>query len=138
LLPRLGDARVDQTYAELDRAQTSADLRQAQTHLSALSSGSLGNANGSGDSADADLLRQDIYCRLAEVALRLGQPKVALDWARRGLELPAPPNPFAARLWHVQGQARAALGDQDGAAKSYMKAIEVNEQLLDESLDGSE
>jgi hypothetical protein len=139
LLPRLADPRVDQTYAELDRAQTNADLRQAQTHLTALSSGPLGsNGNTSGKTSDADLLRQDIYCRLAEVALRLGQAKVALDWARRGLELPAPPNPFAARLWHVQGQARAALGDQDGAARSYMKAIEVNERLLDESLDGAE
>lgn len=138
LLPRLADARVDQTYAELDRAQSSADLRQAQSQLSALSSGPLGGANGSADSAEADVLRQDIYCRLAEVALRLGQAKVALDWARRGLELPAPPNAFAARLWHVQGQARAALGDADGAAESYMKAIEVNERLLDESLDGAE
>jgi len=126
---------VDQAYAALDRAQSNAELRQAQTNLTALSSGTLGSAD---ESAVSELMRQDIFCRLAEVALRLGQPDVALDWTRRGLALPAPPSPFGARLWHVDGRARAALGDQDGAAKSYLKAIEVNEQLLDESLDGSE
>jgi hypothetical protein len=30
---------------------------------------------------------------------------------------------------------KRALGDRDGAAKSYLNAIEVNEQLLDQSLE---
>jgi hypothetical protein len=55
---------------------------------------------------------------------------------QRGLDLGAPPSPFLARLYLLQGQARSQLGDRDRAASSYMKAIEINEQLLDDSLDG--
>jgi hypothetical protein len=82
------------------------------------------------------LVRQDLFCRLAETALRLGQPETALRWARQGLDLDGPPTPFLAQLSALEGQARDALGDRDGAAKSYMKALEVNEALLNESLDG--
>jgi len=128
LLADLADPRIDGAYAESDRAQSKAELEGAQVRLRALA------ASGLGTSADAERLRPDIYCRLAEVALRLGQPQAALDWARRGLALGAPASPFVARLYLLEGQAKNALGDRDGAARSYLKAIQVNEQLLDESL----
>jgi tetratricopeptide (TPR) repeat protein len=132
LLPRLADGRVDAAYTDLDRAQSGEQLRIVQTKLTALSTGALGNG---ANAADTDLVRQDIFCRLAEVALRLGQPQAALEWTRQGLELPASPNPFAARLHQLAGQAHEALGDREGAARSYSRAIEINEKLLDESLD---
>lgn len=130
LLAELADPELDGAYGELDRAQSRAELEHARERLGSLASGSLG-----GSQANAERLRPDIYCRLAEVALRLGQPEAALDWARRGLALGAPASPFVARLYLLQGQAKSALGDRDGAAKSYLKAIEVNEQLLDQSLE---
>jgi predicted negative regulator of RcsB-dependent stress response len=133
VLSELRDPRVDGAYAELDRAQSKPELERAQARLRALTSGF-----GADAPANADRIRPDLYCRLAEVALRLGQPRAALDWVQRGLDLGAAPSPFVARLYLLQGQARSALGDRDGAARSYMKAIEINEQLLDDSLDGRE
>jgi len=130
LLAELADPRVDGAYGELDRAQSPAELERARERLGALASSSFG-----GSKANAERLRPDIYCRLAEVALRLGQPQAALDWARRGLALGAPASPFVARLYLLEGQAKSALGDRNGAAKSYLNAIEVNEQLLDQSLE---
>ncbi|MEO8183673.1 MAG: hypothetical protein ABI895_32990 [Deltaproteobacteria bacterium] len=130
LLAELADPRVDGAYGELDRAQSPAELERARERLDDLASSSFG-----GSKANAERLRPDIYCRLAEVALRLGQPQAALDWARRGLALGAPASPFVARLYLLEGQAKSALGDRNGAAKSYLKAIEVNEQLLDQSLE---
>ncbi len=132
VLAELHDPRVDGAYAELDRAQSKPELERAQARLRSLESG----FGGADAPPNAHRIRPDLYCRLAEVALRLGQPKTALDWVQRGLELGVAPSPFVARLYLLQGQARSALGDRDGAAKSYMKAIEINEQLLDESLDG--
>jgi predicted negative regulator of RcsB-dependent stress response len=130
LLAELADPRVDGAYGEVDRAHSPVELERAQQRLGALASGTFG-----GSKANAERLRPDIYCRLAEVALRLGQPEVALDWARRGIALGAPASPFVARLYLLEGQAKSALGDRNGAAQSYLKAIDVNEQLLDESLE---
>jgi predicted negative regulator of RcsB-dependent stress response len=81
-------------------------------------------------------VRQDVYCRLAETALRLGEPRAALEWTRRGLDLDGPPTPFLAQLMALEGDAWAALGDDASAATSYMRALQVHEALLDESLDG--
>jgi len=77
-----------------------------------------------------------LYCRLAETALRLGEPRTALDWTRRGIDLDGPPSPFLAQLMALEGDALAALGEPSSAAGSYMRALRVHEALLDESLDG--
>jgi tetratricopeptide (TPR) repeat protein len=135
LLPRLRDPRLNDAYAALDRAHSPSELRAVQSQLLTLTSGALGGAGVA--AADGALLRQDIFCRLAETALQLGQPDAAFAWARRGLEIDAAPNVFGARLHVLAGQAQAALGDRDGAARSYSEAIEINEQLLGESLDGT-
>jgi predicted negative regulator of RcsB-dependent stress response len=134
VLSELRDPGIDGAYAELDRAQSKPELERAQARLRALQSG----FGGADAPPNAERIRPDLYCRLAEVALRLGQARAALDWVQRGLDLGGAPSPFVARLYLLQGQARSQLGDRDGAAKSYMKAIEINEQLLDDSLDGRE
>ncbi len=133
LLPTLGDSRIEQAHAEADAARSRDELRNAERNLTQIVQASVDTEWGS---AQTRLVRQDLFCRLAETALRLGQPETALQWTRQGLDLDGPPTPFLAQLSALEGQARDALGDRDGAAKSYMKALEVNEALLDESLDG--
>jgi hypothetical protein len=133
LLAQLGDTRVQSAYSDADRARSVAELARARERLTALSSAGLG---GISTAVEAEQLRPDVYCRLAELTLRLGQARAALDWARQGLELGSAPSPFVACLYQQQGRAREALGDRDGAARSYMNALQVNEGLLDESLEG--
>jgi predicted outer membrane lipoprotein len=133
LLPSLQRPELERAHALLDRASTRADLetaRSAFTQLAQAPAGAAWSAN------ETRLVQQDVFCRLAEAALRLGQPDAALGWIRQGLELDGPPTPFLAQLSALQGQAREALGDATGAARSYMRALEINETLLDESLDG--
>ena len=132
LLGRLHDAELSRVHAELDRARTPAELEQSQRDLRA-------RLDAIGDELntdDARHIRQDLFCRLAEAALKLGEPRAALEWTRRGLDLDGPPTPFLAQLSALEGDAWAALGDDDSAAKSYMEAIRVHDALLDESLDG--
>jgi predicted negative regulator of RcsB-dependent stress response len=117
------DIDVAQSPGELSRSQ-----RAALDLLETLGPGV--------DPADARLIRQDLYCRLAETALRLGEPRAALEWARRGLDLNGAPTPFLAQLMALEGDAWAALGDDANAATSYMKALRAHEVMLDENLDG--
>jgi hypothetical protein len=133
LLAKLQDSRLEQAHALVDLARSPAQLEAAQTHLSALTSGALGVTSSE---SDTRLARQDIFCRLAEVALRLGQLQAALDWTRQGLDLDGSPSPFLAQLSQLQGQAREGLGDRAGAAQSYMQALRINEALLQENLEG--
>jgi hypothetical protein len=132
LLGRLHDAELSRVHAELDRARTPGELTQSQRDLRA-------RLESIGDDLSADdarHVRQDLFCRLAETALKLGEPRAALEWTRRGLDLDGPPTPFLAQLSALEGDAWAALGDDDSAARSYMEAIRVHDALLDESLDG--
>jgi hypothetical protein len=132
LLGRLHDAELSRVHAALDRAGTPEELTRSQQDLRA----QLGSLRGDLNADDARLVRQDLFCRLAETALKLGEPRAALEWTRRGLDLDGPPTPFLAQLSALEGDAWAALGDDDSAARSYMEAIRVHDALLDESLDG--
>lgn len=139
LVPRLGSARLEQAHRAGDAALrppevSRADLERARELLSALAA----TPESHWSAADTRQVRQDLFCRLAEAALRLGQPDAALDWTRQGLVLDGPPTPFLAQLSALEGQAKAALGDRLGAAQSYMQALKVNEAMLDESLDGEQ
>ncbi|HTV17235.1 MAG TPA: hypothetical protein VMG12_01150, partial [Polyangiaceae bacterium] len=132
LLARSNDAELSRAHAELDGAESPAELRRSQAVLTRLL-----ETSGDGLGAnDARQVRQDLYCRLAETALRLGEPRAALEWARRGIDLDGPPSPFLAQLMALEGDAYEALGEPASAANSYMKALRVHEALLDESLDG--
>jgi tetratricopeptide (TPR) repeat protein len=134
----LVDESVTRIHAEIDRADSAAELDRLGQ--SALQSGPAASGRSSGralaDARQPDIVRQDLYCRLAEAALRLGQPEQALEWAKRGIDLDGPPNPLLAQLMAIDGQARSSLGDRLGAAKSYLRALDINEALLDEHLDG--
>lgn len=134
----LVDGSVTRIHAEIDRASSPADLERlgegTLRSSPAASDRSIGSAVA--DAPESDLVRQDLFCRLAEAALRLGQPEQALEWAKRGIDLDGPPNPLLAQLMAIDGQARSSLGDRLGAAKSYLRALEINETLLDEHLDG--
>ena len=132
LLARSNDAELSRAHAELDEAQSRAELERSRANLSRL----LGTAGDRLDANDARQVRQDLYCRLAETALRLGEPRAALEWTRRGLDLDGPPSPFLAQLEALEGDAYEALGEPSSAAGSYMRALRVHEALLDESLDG--
>jgi len=132
LLARADDGALARAHAELDAAQSRPALERSRRTLTELSQ-ALGDQV---DNADGRLIRQDLYCRLAETALRMGQPQAALEWTGRGLALDGPPTPFLAQLEALEGDAWAALGDDDRAARGYMKALGVHEQLLDEDLDG--
>jgi tetratricopeptide (TPR) repeat protein len=133
LLPRLQRPEIERAHALLDGASSRADLETARSAFAQLAAAPAGSAWSPND---ARLVQQDVFCRLAEAALRLGQPEAALGWIRQGLELDGPPTPFLAQLSALQGQAREAMGDASGAARSYMRALEINETLLSESLDG--
>ena len=132
LLARTNDTELSHAHAELDGAQSRAELERSRANLTRLL-----ETTGDGLGADdARQVRQDLYCRLAETALRLGEPRAALEWTRRGIELDGPPSPFLAQLMALEGDALAALGEPSSAANSYMRALRVHEALLDESLDG--
>lgn len=133
LLATLHEPELERAHAELDRAASREELERSRQTLTSLSA-SL--AAGEWSPTQARLVRQDLFCRLAEAALRLGEPRSALEWTRQGIDLDGPPTPFLAQLMSLEGQALAALGDRLGAAKSLMKALELNQALLDESLDG--
>lgn len=139
LIPKLESPRLEQAHrvsdqALRDPAASRTELERTQRVLSDL----VGTPESSWSASDTRQVRQDLFCRLAETALRLGQPDTALDWTRQGLELDGPPTPFLAQLSALEGQAKAALGDRLGAAQSYMQALKVNEALLDQSLDGEQ
>jgi hypothetical protein len=131
LLARAGDDAMTRAYAELDAARSRPALEQSRRALTELSSTLEKRSDD-----DGRLLRQDLYCRLAETALRLGEPQTALEWTRRGLALDGQPTPLLAQLEALEGDAWAALGDDERAARGYMRALNVHEKLLDEDLDG--
>jgi tetratricopeptide (TPR) repeat protein len=132
LLARVGSPSLARVHAERDAAMGPAALEQSQRALAS----ALSTLTGDLGDTDARLVRQDLYCRLAQTALELGQAQAALEWTRRGLDLNGPPTAFLAQLSALEGDALAELGDDEGAARSYLKALRVHETLLQDSLDG--
>jgi tetratricopeptide (TPR) repeat protein len=112
-------------------ARSAADLERARAAVGA----ALANAgNLAWPPAKLEPLQQDLLQRLAETALRQGQPEQARDWARQGLALDGPVSPLLGLLWLTLGEADEALGDRSAAARSYMNALRINQELLEESL----
>jgi hypothetical protein len=125
------DARVAVRTAPSDAAKGSAQGAGGAALLAELEATRAANV----DASDRRSLQQDLYWRLAELALRQGQPQQALDWARQGIALAGPPSPFLGLLWQAQGEAQQALGDREGAARSYFEAQSISEALLREDLE---
>jgi hypothetical protein len=134
LLARVDDKAFDrrleqsESRAKGDPAQLASTREQL---LAALSDARMSRL----DDADKRSLEQDLYCRLAELALRQGQPGQALEWARQGIALDGAPSAFLGLLWQTQAEALEALGDKEAAARSYLRAQSIASELLSGALE---
>lgn len=79
---------------------------------------------------DARIVRQDVFYRLAGIALDRDQASVAQDWADRGLNEGLAEDVFTANLYVVRGAAREALDRDIEAAADYHEALLINDALL--------
>jgi len=80
---------------------------------------------------------QDTYFRMAKIDLDVGDPRVALADAERGLALGRAEDLFVANLLVVRGAAHEALNDGEAAAADYHAALMINDRLLAQTLRGS-
>ncbi len=149
--PAAPAAAPSSTRAELERARTRA-RRELDARIAARTAPAeaKGRARGAGreallaelaatqaaslEDAERRPLQQDLYWRLADLALRQGRPAQALDWARQGIALDGSPSPFLGLLWQAQGEAHEALGEREAAARSYLEAQAISAALLREDL----
>jgi hypothetical protein len=76
---------------------------------------------------------QDTYFRMATIDLDVGDPRVALADAERGLALGRADDLFVANLLVVRGAAYEALHDGAAAAADYHAALMINDRLLAET-----
>jgi len=79
-------------------------------------------------------VQQDLWFRLAELALSKQQHEQALQDVERGLALGHAPDVFTANLWIARGETLQALGRDTEAASSYYEALTINQRLLAELL----
>jgi tetratricopeptide (TPR) repeat protein len=79
---------------------------------------------------DGLVVRKDACFRLAMLELQAGRPKIALEWADRGLGLDRRADLFTANLLVARATALEAQGKDAKAAGSYKRALEINEKLL--------
>ncbi|MCA9533082.1 MAG: hypothetical protein KC593_05365 [Myxococcales bacterium] len=86
----------------------------------------------------ARAVRQDLYFRLAALAARQGEARVARDTATAGLALGRGDDVLTANLLIVRGEAHEALGDARAASTDYLAALRINEALLDAVLTAEE
>lgn len=84
---------------------------------------------------DAAHLRQDLWQRLAQLELRAQQPQDALVAAEAGLREAQGIDVLTANLWVSKGSALKALDRDEEAVRSFVKALDINEALLQEALD---
>lgn len=88
--------------------------------------------------ADARVVRQDLYYRLAALELSENRPEDAVRWATAGLGLGEANDVFTANLHIARGKALERRGDASGASRDYHDALLITEALLDKSLGGKE
>jgi len=83
---------------------------------------------------DRRVVLQDAYARLADLALKAGQPVRARDFAAAGLALGQGHDVFSVSLLTLRGHAHEALGQDAEAARDYEAAQRIAEELLDRVL----
>ena len=83
---------------------------------------------------DRRVLLQDAYARLADLALKAGEPARARDFAAAGLALGEGHDVFSASLLALRGHAQEALGQDAEAARDYEAAQRIAEELLNQVL----
>lgn len=79
-------------------------------------------------------LQQTSLCDLAERQLQQGQPESALRTIADGLVLSATPSAALARLYEIKARAHERRGEKTLAGDSYFQALQINRQLMQESL----
>lgn len=79
---------------------------------------------------DARVVRQDVFYRLAGIALDRDDPIGAQNWAEQGLNEGLAEDVFTANLYVVRGAAREALDRDVDAAADYHEALLINDALL--------
>jgi hypothetical protein len=77
---------------------------------------------------------QSALCDLAEQQLNQGQTEGALRTIADGLLLSATPSATLARLYMLKAQAHERRGETILANDSYFQALQINQQLLHQSL----
>jgi len=83
---------------------------------------------------DRRVVLQDTHDRLAELALKTGNPGRARDAATAGLALGEGRDAFTASLLTLRGHAEEALGRDVEAARDYEAAQKIAEALLEQAL----
>jgi len=83
---------------------------------------------------DRRAVLQDAYARLADLALRQGDPQRALRFADAGLSLGEGRDVFTSALRTFRGRAQEALGRDREAARDYDAAQVLAEALLADAL----
>lgn len=127
---------------EVREAHVLADAAEAQGDLDAARA-TLAQASELSPPAEvapthARAVRQDLYFRLAALAARQGEVRVARDTATAGLALGRGDDVLTANLLIVRGEAHEALGDARAASTDYLAALRINEALLDAVLTAEE
>ncbi len=87
-----------------------------------------------GRSPVIDRLLEDGYFRLAQQEQVDGHFQAAQRFADRGLAVSEQPGVMRANLWLAKACAQRSLGDPQAAANSLLRALELNESLLKETL----
>lgn len=80
------------------------------------------------------LLAQDAMCEYALLFLDLGRNIEGLARAEHGIEISATPSIFLANLHVTTAEAHERLERYDDAAEAYYQALQVNQQLMQDSL----
>jgi predicted ATPase/DNA-binding SARP family transcriptional activator len=96
----------------------------AESHLEAALEGALEGAGSTGELAR-------LHADLSLVAHQRGEPALALERARRALELAETDERALARSYNVLGVLASASGDLDGARRHLERSLELAEALGD-------
>lgn len=78
--------------------------------------------------------QQETLCNLAEQQLKQGQTEAALRTIADSLVLNATPSATLARVYVLKAQAHERRGETILARESYAQALEINRQLMQDSL----
>jgi len=86
---------------------------------------------------DARIVRQDLYYRVADLALATGSVDAATRAASKGIELGRGTDVFTANLLIVRGRAFEQGKDVASASRDYHDALVITDKLLEERLRGA-
>jgi tetratricopeptide (TPR) repeat protein len=124
-------SRAEAAHRKADLFLAAGDANGAREALKAVAES---DPPSGAHSADARVVRQDLYYRLAELELSQNRAEAAAAWASSGLGLGEARDVFTANLHIARGRALERTNDARGASEDYHRALLISEALLDESL----